>query len=81
MNLESYLRERELTLSDFARTLLVTPEAVRRYVSGERLPTREIMARIVAATGGAVTPNDFFESAGGEPSPPAGAGLAKAGAA
>ena len=65
MRLRDYLARRNLTLTKFAAELGVSPEAVRRYVSGLRVPRPEIMARIVDRTGGAVQPNDFFLAGAG----------------
>ena len=66
------------TLTDVARELQVSVEAVRRYVEEKRIPGKDIMLRIVKMTDGAVQPNDFFvesEEPGGprhpEPAPPA----------
>lgn len=44
----------------FAEQIGVTPISLSRYFSGVRKPSAEIMERIHRATGGAVTPNDFF---------------------
>ncbi len=48
------------TLTDVARELQVSVEAVRRYVEETRIPGKDIMLRIVKITDGAVQPNDFF---------------------
>ena len=61
MQIATYLRDRKLTLAAFASQIGVHPRAVHRYVHGRRTPEREIMRRIVDATNGAVTPNDFFD--------------------
>lgn len=37
---------------------------IRRYRSGEQLPTRAVMQRIYRWTNGAVTPNDFYDLPG-----------------
>ena len=58
--LAKYLAEQGLSRAAFAKAIAVSEEAVRRYLSGERIPTRRIMQRIVAATKGKVTANDFF---------------------
>ena len=66
------------TLTDVARELQVSVEAVRRYVEEKRIPGKYIMLRIVKMTDGAVQPNDFYpenqKSKGGprhpEPKPP-----------
>jgi transcriptional regulator with XRE-family HTH domain len=63
MTLTEYLEQASLTRSQFAERINVTTEAVRRYVEGERVPNRRIMARILLETAGQVTPNDFFRVA------------------
>lgn len=44
----------------FATRIGRSPEAVRRYLNGERTPDRETMRRIAFETNGEVTANDFF---------------------
>jgi transcriptional regulator with XRE-family HTH domain len=63
MELRQYLCLRDITVTDFAGAIGVSVQSVHRYLNGERIPKREVMARIAAATGGKVTPNDFFASA------------------
>lgn len=58
MKFDTYLERNHLTDAAFARVIGVSREAVRRYRGG-RIPTREIMRRIVDVTDGLVTPNDF----------------------
>ena len=48
--------------AEFARRIGVTNESVRRYAHGQRFPRPEIMRRIMAATDGAVGPNDFLDA-------------------
>ena len=60
MTLAEYMRKHDLTLAKFAGQIDVSVEAVRRYRLGKRTPRREHMARIKAATGGAVTADDFL---------------------
>lgn len=60
MTLEQYLRHEELTPSEFARQIGVSPETVRRYTAGERTPDKIRMTKIAEATGFRVTANDFF---------------------
>lgn len=60
MTLKDWLAQEGLSLPEFANKIGRTAEAVRRYVSGERIPDRDTMPRIVEETAGAVTPNDFF---------------------
>jgi predicted transcriptional regulator len=58
--IEKYLEENGLTKTSFAKALGVTPVAVGRYISGERLPEPEIMSEIFKVTKGQITPNDFY---------------------
>lgn len=60
MTLSEYLKEAAIARADFARQIGVSPETVRRYIEGERIPDRERMAKIALATGCRVTANDFF---------------------
>jgi DNA-binding transcriptional regulator YdaS (Cro superfamily) len=60
MTLEDWMAGRDLTVPDFARTLGRSPEAVRRYIKGDRIPDRETMLAIARETSGEVTANDFF---------------------
>lgn len=58
--LKEWLAAKDMPIPRFASLIERTPEAVRRYVNGERIPDRETMPIIVRATAGEVTPNDFF---------------------
>jgi hypothetical protein len=58
--LKEWLAAKDMPITRFASLIERTPEAVRRYVNGERIPDRETMPAIVRHTGGDVTPNDFF---------------------
>lgn len=60
MNLKDWLVANEKTNAEFGKMIERTAEAVRRYANGERIPDRDTMPSIVAATGGEVQPNDFF---------------------
>ena len=61
MKLKDWLaREGAPTRPQFAAQIGRTAEAVRRYEEGERIPDRETMPLIAAATSGSVTANDFF---------------------
>lgn len=59
MTLRQYLAERELSQSQFAAQIGLPRQMVQRYVNG-RIPVPKHMAKIVLATGGKVTANDFF---------------------
>ena len=60
MTLKEWLAAKEIAHGDFAKMIGRTPEAVRRYANGERIPDRETMPLIHEHTGGQVTANDFF---------------------
>ncbi len=64
MKLAHYLRENDISFSEFARRI-GTPHArtVERYVKNKRVPSGRMMMQITAATGGAVQAIDFFEPA------------------
>lgn len=59
MTLEAYLAEHGMTHREFAERIKCEQPTVTRFVAG-RIPSPELMTRIVTETGGAVTPNDFF---------------------
>lgn len=60
MRLRQYLDEHSISVAEFAAQIGVTVQAVYRYLDGDRLPERRIMEQIKEATGGTVTPNDFY---------------------
>ena len=60
MKLADYLESNSLSRAEFAEKISVSPEAVRRYVTGERAPDKERLIKIAEVTGGEVTANDFF---------------------
>jgi transcriptional regulator with XRE-family HTH domain len=60
MTLGQYLAIKSLTPLAFAQRIGVSDEAIRRYVHG-RVPTTEVMRKIMRETGSQVTPNDFFD--------------------
>lgn len=59
MKLRCWLKIHNLTEAEFAVSIRVSQSSVSRYVAG-RMPRRNVMSRIVAATGGRVTANDFL---------------------
>lgn len=63
MNLRSYLDVKDISPAAFARAIKVSTASLYRYIGGDRIPHRDVMARIVAVTGGEVQPNDFFAPA------------------
>ena len=62
MTLDCYLKKHGLTHTAFATRIGSTVQSVHRYVHGQRYPRPEIMRRIVEATDGAVTANDFLNA-------------------
>lgn len=60
MKLQDWLDQEGVEAREFARRISRSPEAVRRYLTGERIPDKDTMPLIVRATSTAVTPNDFF---------------------
>lgn len=60
MQLDQYLKEKDLTNAAFGRLAGLTRQAVQRYRTGERIPEQSEMTKIFEATEGRVTPNDFY---------------------
>lgn len=60
MTLGDWLRQNALSPAEFARRIGRPQATIQRYVAGKRIPEPAIMNLIVDATGGAVTPNDFY---------------------
>jgi transcriptional regulator with XRE-family HTH domain len=60
MTLRDWLAVRQVSIPAFAVRIGRSPEAVRRYANGDRIPDKETMPLIAAETEGAVTANDFF---------------------
>lgn len=63
MTLRDWLEQEGVSVPQFASRIGRTAEAVRRYVSGERIPDKDTMPLIAHATRRKVTPNDFFDLA------------------
>lgn len=62
MRLEIYLTKKRLTIPEFAEQIGVTPQAVHRYVRGERIPRLDVMDRIIELTGGKVEAGDLVDA-------------------
>jgi transcriptional regulator with XRE-family HTH domain len=61
VTLRDYLTHASISRHQFAANIGVSAETVRRYLKGERIPTKELMQEIALATDGQVTANDFFD--------------------
>lgn len=61
IKLRSYLDREGIPRGEFARRIRVSAQALHRYMTGERRPRPEVMARISAETVGVIQPNDFFD--------------------
>lgn len=62
MTLNEYLRTKPLAIEDFAVQVGASVAAVKKWLRRDRLPRPAMLAKIEAETGGAVRPNDFFET-------------------
>lgn len=60
MTLKEWMEQEKKSVSEIARNLSVTVTCVYRYIKTNRVPTPEIMRKIIAMTGGKVTSNDFY---------------------
>lgn len=76
MTLRDWLKKQGMTPTAFARLMGVSHSTVLRYLSGDRIPEKDVMERIARETGGAVTPNDFFDLAPALPDADSAAGEA-----
>ena len=59
MRLRPWCRERDLTLSDFARLIRCRPQVVHKWIEGS-IPDPKYMRQIYRVTQGQVCPNDLF---------------------
>ncbi|MFA7243194.1 MAG: helix-turn-helix transcriptional regulator [Sulfuricellaceae bacterium] len=65
MHLRDWLTKNKVSKEDFADRIGVKPKTVGRYclTPGKvdfRRPAADVMVRIITATGGKVTPSDFY---------------------
>lgn len=60
MKLSQWLDSQRMLRVQFARNVGVHPITVTKWANGHMIPRPDLMAAIVAATDGAVQPNDFF---------------------
>jgi transcriptional regulator with XRE-family HTH domain len=62
MKLRDFLNAKQISDAEFAKTIRVSPTAVYRYAENQRTPRNGIMQRIIEATNGQVTANDFYHN-------------------
>ena len=60
MQLETYIREKS-SVTEFAKLIKKSRQQVHRYMRGENL-TVDVIREIEVASGGQVTPADFFSA-------------------
>ncbi|MET4734779.1 hypothetical protein ABIE64_003518 [Thalassospira sp. MBR-102] len=60
MKLSEWLKATKTKKIEFAARIGVSPSMVTRLCDGSQMPNVETAHRVWAATGGAVTPNDFY---------------------
>lgn len=63
MKLADYLERHQISRSAFAEKVRVTPGLVTQWIDGTTWLGRDVAQRVVEATSGAVTPNDFLPEA------------------
>ncbi len=60
MTLQEFLTEKSLKPSTFAKAAGIAPSTIIRILNGERKPSLATMQKIMAASEGMVTPNDYL---------------------
>lgn len=61
MTLQEYLDESGVSRGQLAELLGVSEVTVHRYLKKGTIPNAHVMPKVVAATGGKVQPNDFYQ--------------------
>lgn len=64
MKLREWLTATDTRVTDFAAAIGTSEVSVWRYLNDKRTPRASEMQKIIEATDGAVTPNDFFDIPG-----------------
>ncbi len=62
MKLGDYLQTEGITAAEFGRRIGASRSTVLRWVKGARSPDSTSMRRVIDATSGAVSANDFFHA-------------------
>ncbi len=60
MTLNDHLKQRRLTVAEFAASLCETENTIRKIVYGQRQPSLPLAVKISTATGGEVSPADLM---------------------
>lgn len=60
MHLRTFLDQSGTSVARFAERIGVHPQAVHRYLNGERIPRLKVMIRIIHETKGEVSADDFL---------------------
>ena len=61
MKLGNYLAQPHIDRQQFARLLGVHIDSLYKWERGDRIPRKDMLAKIAEHTDGAVTPGDFFD--------------------
>lgn len=78
MQLREWLNTKKMPANEFAALIGVDKSTVGRWIAGDVRPSWEIIPRIIDATGGAVTANDFLPAPDDGEGPDAADGAAAA---
>jgi len=62
MKLATYLTNQKITYEAFGQTVGASAFGVGKWARGTRMPRPDMLSKIKAATGGAVTADDFLTS-------------------
>ena len=54
MKLKEYLKLNKISNKEFSKLIGITPVSISRYISGERIPEKEIVLKIFEFTHGSV---------------------------
>lgn len=60
LKLTQYIADIGQTPAGFARALGISPVAMHYFIYGDRKPSGAVLAKLHAATGGYLVPDDFY---------------------
>lgn len=61
MKLHDYLSENSIKVEAFAARVRLSADSIYKYLRGERTPNGHTISKIITATNGEVTANDFYD--------------------